>query len=149
MPTTRKTATPAVVVDPPPVPLPGDEAPDPRVVDLMDSRTGALHGLLQPPPIVESDKNEPSTLPPGLFRPVPEPVGERFVWDPAGEWFLVCSTYYDRDIGGLRQSRKGDLVQLPVDDRLAQDLAAQYLVPAPVVAAEDPGDDVAAPPAEV
>lgn len=150
MPTTRK---PTVIIDAPPETLVGDEAPTGAMavpvgvpVDMADPRTAALHGLLQPPVIIESDHNTPSALPLGLARPIPVSTGIRYPWFPDGDWFLVCSDRYPRELDAdelvTRDGRVinvgkavgwaaiGDEVQLRDDPLTAQHLVLQYIVPA-------------------
>lgn len=138
MPSTRKLPGAAVIVDEPQVTMLGDEPPDPRFVNLADPRTAALHDLLTPPVIVESDLAPVSTLAPGLVRPIPAVTEYRWNWVPDGDWYLVCANYYDRDFGqGRVQSRTGDLVRLSNDATTREHLALQYIVPSPIEVSEE------------
>jgi hypothetical protein len=148
MPTTRRTAVPVIAGDEVTpagfATMPGDEPPVAAgdIVDLSDSRTDALHSLFQNPAIIESDKNPPRPV----GRRLPPLTGDRWEWDPAGDWYLVFAELYprmmwtvDRQGKGAdvrQQARAGDLVQVPNDDRTARDVAQGFLIPAPQAAAD-------------
>lgn len=153
MATTRRTSTPpALAGDEPPFPAPASVVPAGVGITTVappaplgdfpdigtaeaDPRQQSLNALLEPPVVIESDKNPPPLLPPGQLRAIP-PVRSTppLEWAPEGRLYLVCADIYPRLLPELTgdqrwEARAGDTVRLPDDERTRTDVAAQYLMP--------------------